>query len=82
MNLETLCGYTLTSEEVDACKKVIEKMRAESLHQAKIKMTKYHFEEDIAVAIKNIGLDETKRILRELNRKLRDFSEDNDTPFN
>ena len=82
MNLETLCGYTLTSEEVDACKEVIEKMRAERLHQAKIEMTKYHFEEDIAVAIKNIGLDETKRILRELNRKLRDFSEDDDTPFN
>jgi len=79
--IEVLCGLTLTKEEVTACNELINKMRAERRRQAQIEITKYHLEEDIAVAIKNIGLDDTKRILRELNRRLRDFPKDDDTPF-
>ena len=79
--IEVLCGLTLTKEEITACKELIDKMRAERRRQAQIEITKYHLEEDIAVAIKNIGLADTKRILRDLNRRLRSFSEDDDTPF-
>ena len=80
-DFEVLKGYTLTREEADACEELIKKMRAERSHQVLIESVKNRLGKDIAAAINMIGLDDAKRVLRELNRELRSFSEDDDTPF-
>ena len=80
-DFEVLRGYTLTKAEADACEELIEKMRRERFHQAQIETVKGFLSEDIATAINMIGPDDTKRVLRELNRELRNCSADVEDPF-
>jgi len=69
-------GYLLTEEEVDACLKIISEMRAEKERERKISKCKKAISFEISASIGEIGLDETKRIVRGLERELREFKED------
>jgi len=64
-------GFTLTTDEsealLDCLIKIREKKRQEELRQS----CKDGISSQIKKAIDTIGLDETKRIVRELNRELR-----------
>lgn len=64
-------GYTLTTDECaalyDCLAKMREKKRQEHLRQTCKDAISFQVEK----AIDTIGLDETKRIVRELNRELR-----------
>ena len=65
-------GYTLTTDECEALHECLmeirEKKRQERLHQE----CKAAITLQVHKAINTIGLDETKRIVRELNRELRE----------
>ena len=65
-------GYTLTTDECEALHECLmeikEKKRQERLRQS----CKHAISFQIDAAINAIGLDETKRIVRELNRELRE----------
>lgn len=61
-------GYTLTTDECEALMKIREKKNQERLRQS----CKHAISFQIDSAINAIGLDETKRIVRELNRELRE----------
>ena len=64
-------GYLLTEEETEACLTVIMKMREEKAREEAIQKYKHAISSQVADSISKIGLEETKRIIRELNRKLR-----------
>lgn len=64
---------TLSDDEITACMEVVEKMRAEKARKEKIQKTKNEISFAIAAAIPEIGLEETKKIVRELNRELRNM---------
>ncbi len=66
-----LNGYSLTNEEISACEKLIKEMRAERIKQEKYKKNKEYLEEVIVAMIDSIGIDDTKRIIRDINRTLR-----------
>lgn len=64
-------GYTLTDDEVEALKLLLEDIRAKKERERQIKKAKSAISFEIANAISEIGLEATKRIVRELNRELR-----------
>lgn len=64
------CGYTLTNDEVEACKLLLEDIRARKERQRLIDKAKMSISFEISNAISEIGLATTKNIVRELNREL------------
>ncbi len=74
MNMTEIKGYLLTEEETEACLAIIKKMREEKekkIREEAIQRCKHAISSQIADSISKIGLEETKRIIRELNRELR-----------
>lgn len=69
-------GYLLTEEETEACLAIIMKMREEKAREEAIQKCKLTISSQIADSISKIGLAETKTIVRELARELRDFKAD------
>lgn len=67
-------GYLLTEEETEACLAIIKKMREERAKQAAIQKCKHAISSQIADSISTIGLEETKKIVRELNREIRELN--------
>ena len=67
----TLDGYTLTKEEKEACLELISKMRTERAKKRAIESAREYLREVVISTIDAIGLEETKRIIREINRNLR-----------
>ena len=67
------CNFILTKEEEKACLELIEKMREEEERKQKLQKTKNEISFAIAAAISEIGLEETKKIIRQINRELRDM---------
>lgn len=65
-------GYTLTDDEYEALYECLMKIREKKKHDQLIQACKTNISFQITDAIALIGLDETKRIVRELNRELRD----------
>lgn len=68
--------YLLTlenPEELLAIQKLLEEMRAEEELKKRIQFHKHSISSCIAAAVGELGLDETKRIVRELNRELREL---------
>jgi len=61
----------ISQEEYLSCMELIEKMRAERRRQEKIEEMKKVISEVVSTSINVIGSDETKRIIREINRELR-----------
>lgn len=66
-----LDGYTLTKEEKNACLELISNMRAARARKRAIEEHREALREMVISTIDAIGLEETKRIIREINRNLR-----------
>lgn len=69
--MEIIKGYTLTKEEVDACLELVQKMRAEREHERAIALHRQQIEDLVTATIDAIGIVETKKIIRSINRDLR-----------
>ena len=64
---------TLSDDEVAACLEVVDKMRAEKKRAANIEIAKTNIYKEVNEALDIIGIEETKKIVREINRNLRDM---------
>ena len=62
-----------TEDEIRAVNDLLLKMREEKQRQERIEKCKMKISFEIADSIAEIGLEETKRLVRELNRELRTF---------
>ena len=71
-----LFGYILTDDEIEACKLLLEDIRARKERQRLIDKAKMSISFEISNAISEIGLATTKNIVRELNRELRELTAD------
>ncbi len=72
MPVNEFMGYTLTTDECEALHECLMKIR-ETKRQERLRYEcKIAISFQIDKAINTIGLDETKRIVRELNRELRE----------
>lgn len=69
----------VTAEEYIAMRDLVAKMREEKARQQAIEKAKMAISFEVSHAISEIGLEETKRLVREIGRDLRHI-EDN-TPF-
>jgi len=67
----TLDGYALTKEEKEACLELISNMRAAKARKRAIEEHRENLRSVVISTIDAIGLEETKRIIREINRNLR-----------
>ena len=65
---------TLTDDEFDACVDMVARMRAERQKEEAIQQVKNKISFEISDGISQIGLENVKRIVRELNRELRDLN--------
>ena len=74
-------SYILTSKESEALETLLKKMREEEAREQAIKKAKMTISFEVSHAISEIGLEETKRIVREISRELKSVSEDNEFPF-
>lgn len=68
--MDTLQGYLLTEEESRACLELLKKMREEKRKIEEIQTCKNYLERAVANVIETIGLEETKRIIRNINHNL------------
>lgn len=59
--------FALTSEETEACRKLVMEMRAEKQRQEKIEKWQERVERATQLMIKDIGADDAKRIIRNIN---------------
>lgn len=66
------CGYTLTDDEAEACMALLRDIWKRKRQEKLIQKAKTSISFEISNAISEIGLEETKRIVRELNRELRE----------
>ena len=64
---------TLSEDEFAACLEVVEKMRAEKKRVADIEEAKTKIYKEINESLDKIGIEETKKIIRQINRELRDM---------
>lgn len=71
MNTISFMGYSLTKDEVEAMLLLLEDIRARKERERQIQKAKMAISFEISNAVSEIGLEETKRIVRELNRELR-----------
>lgn len=74
--MEVLGGYMLTAKETEACFELIKKMREEKRRIEAIAQNKEYLENVVMSTIDAIGLEETKRIIRDINRNLRRCSDE------
>lgn len=61
----------LSDDEISACVDLVEKMRAEKRKKEVIGYHREALQSAVISTIDAIGLEETKRIIREINRNLR-----------
>ena len=66
------CGYTLTDDEAEACMALLQDIWKRKRQEKLIQKAKTSISFEVSNAISEIGLEETKRIVRELNRELRE----------
>ena len=64
-------GYLLTEEETKAVEELLTKMREERRKEEAIRQNTEYLENIVMATIDAIGLEETKRIIRNINRSLR-----------
>ena len=70
--METI-SFFVTEEEAQAVKELIAKMRLEREREEAKQAYKDKIQKDILMAVENIGLEDTKHIVRELARELREL---------
>lgn len=61
----------LSNEEISACVDLVENMRAAKARKRAIEEHRENLRSVVISTIDAIGLEETKRIIREINRNLR-----------
>lgn len=71
----------VTAEEYTAMNDLVKKMRAEEARKQAIKNARMTIGFEVSHAISEIGLEETKHIIREISRELKSVSENNEFPF-
>ena len=64
---------TLSEDEFAACLEVVEKMRTEKKRVADIEEAKTKIYKEINESLDKIGIKEKKKIIRQINRELRDM---------
>lgn len=69
MNIE-LCN--ITQEEADAIFNLVEEMKAKRKHEQKYQENRQYLRDCVISTIDCIGLEDTKKIIREINRDLRE----------
>ena len=62
-----------TEEEIQAVNDLLEKMRKEKAHKEKVQFYKKSIRYEIARAMGELGIEETKKIVRLLSAELREF---------
>ena len=70
--METV-SFFITEEEAQAVKELLTKMRAEREREEAKLAYKKKIQRDISLAINNIGLEDTKRIVRGILKELREL---------
>ena len=68
-------GYTLTDDECEALHERLMEIREKKRQERQRQACKNAISILIEDAINTVGLDETKRIVRELNRELRGYED-------
>lgn len=74
--MEVIKGYTLTRDEADACLELIQKMRAEREKEIAYNSHLQQFVDLTMASVDAIGLEQTKQIVRLINRQLKGVSTD------
>lgn len=67
-------GYILTDDEAEACMALLRDIWEKKRKEKMIQTVKTSISFEVSDAISKIGLEETKRIVREINRELRELS--------
>jgi hypothetical protein len=67
-------GYILTDDEAEACMALLRDIWEKKKQEKIIQTVKTSISFEVSDAISKIGLEETKRIVREINRELRKLS--------
>lgn len=75
MPVKEFMGYTLTDDECEALHECLMEIREKKRYGKLIQACKTNISFQINGAIALIGLAETKRIVRELNRELREHKD-------
>ena len=63
-------GYSLTDEEEKMCLELIKEKRMKESHEKVVKYYKKQIKDLIPEMINEIGLDDTKRVIREIKQKV------------
>lgn len=66
-------GYLLTKDEVEACRILLKDIRAKKELAKRIQTSKALINAEISTAIWNIGLEETKKLVKEISKELEDL---------
>lgn len=69
MNLEL---SNITTEEADVILNLVEEMKAKREHEQKYQVNRQYLRDCVISTIDCIGLEDTKKIIREINRDLRE----------
>ncbi len=64
-------GYLLTAEEEKMCLELIKENRAKKAHEEEVKWYKKKIDELITEMITDIGLDDTRQVIRETYLKVK-----------
>ena len=64
-------GYLLTNEEEKMCLELIKESRAKKAHEAEVKWYKKKIDELLTEMITDIGLDDTRQVIRETYLKVK-----------
>lgn len=72
METKYRCSFILTKEEEKACLELVEKMRAEEERKQKLQKAKDEISFAIAASIPEIGLEETRKVVNDLYRELKE----------
>lgn len=64
---------TLSEDEIAACLEVVEKIRAEKRAAAEIEEAKTKIYREVNESLDRVGIEETKKIIRQINRELRNM---------
>ena len=67
-------GYILTNDEAEACMALLRDIWEKKGREKLIQKAKASISFEVSDAIDKIGLEETKRIVREINKELRELS--------
>lgn len=70
------CGYTLTDDEAEACMALLQDIWEKKRKEKFIQKCKAAIFFQVSETIDRIGLEETKRIVHEINKELREKAED------